>query len=723
MAKLPYSPVPEVTLRQTSIPGRRIDTPEAAFGGASAAANVKLGQTFEKVGDELFNRAVALQELDNQAEARNADAEYMVEAGKLHADYNSLKGKSAPDAYPQYQKDLKEVRQKIREKLTSPASQKLYDSSSLSTMGRTIFNGAGHAATENKRYLVGSAQSRMKANADAALANPSDEESFKDELTKTEQDSRQLSELQGFDPDQAEQARVEAVSDLWIKRVHGLARKEPFRAKAMLKEALAKGDIRGEKQEAIIQFVKTQTQSVGARGTATTVTSGKDLHWGSQIVSPAAAKVAIGTFESGNSYTKVGPKTEKHGRGLGKYQVMEGYLDDYLRRAGLPSMTPQEFLKSPDVQEKVFERAFAADMAKYGSFNEAASRWFTGMSVANAQADFIKRGTTDATPGRKGTNINQYLAATNSILARNIPLSQKTERGEKLAAELDPEDPELPAITRDKIIADEYKVKRIAADEKFDARQLIFNGINGGGRDGKIPTSRDELFDLMPGSAEAWSKIDPSVQRQLDNIMKSNAVGDVRWTQEGNARWETIYGLYKSRDPEFMNIDAAGETKIPLSARRQISKFQIDMKANPAGDPRVAKAEALIRRNYAPQLDALRLYGTGVNKTEYAKYIGALSIALDNYLEQNKKPATDQIILKEIAPQVLQSTKSSWSWLSGETPYFSKLTTNVPKDFTNAIIGRAQQTGAEPPSAAAIQRMYMRYQWKVLNETKGQKSE
>lgn len=68
--------------------------------------------------------------------------------------------------------------------------------------------------------------------------------------------------------------------------------------------------------------------------------------------------VQLGSRESGNSYSAVGPQT-KYGRALGKYQFMPGTL------AGYSKMSPSEFLKSPEEQERVM-RAFTQDNVNYG---------------------------------------------------------------------------------------------------------------------------------------------------------------------------------------------------------------------------------------------------------------------------------------------------------------------------------------------------------------------
>jgi hypothetical protein len=132
------------------------------------------------------------------------------------------------------------------------------------------------------------------------------------------------------------------------------------------------------------------------------------LRHGAGEVDIERAKRAIGTFESGNNYQSVGPQTHL-GRALGRYQVMEQELPGQLKQAGLPPMTPQEFLRDRDAQDKLFETVFGGLQKKYGNFNDAASVWFSGRPADKAgnARDVL------------GTTVPQYLANTNAILARD----------------------------------------------------------------------------------------------------------------------------------------------------------------------------------------------------------------------------------------------------------------------------------------------------------------
>lgn len=236
MAQIPYSPVPTVAPSEAPTPGFRLNTPEGAFGGGVAGATQGLGQSISSTGNELFGRAMAMQQLANESEAREADSNYMVAAGDLHAKYNSLQGKAAVDAYPEYANNLKELRVKMRDGLSSQTSQKMFDAQSLGTMGRSIFNGAGHAAAQNKAYAIGTATAQLGIVAKTVGDNPQDEGLFQDTLKKSADLAAHTAALHGAPAGspQEQLAVLTATSGLWKERITGLSRTAPFDAAKML---------------------------------------------------------------------------------------------------------------------------------------------------------------------------------------------------------------------------------------------------------------------------------------------------------------------------------------------------------------------------------------------------------------------------------------------------------------------------------------------------------
>ncbi len=235
MPQIP-NPVPTVAVQDTPLPKASVNAPEAAFGGATAAAIANLGRTIEGAGNELFNRAVSLKNDDNLAEAKQADTDYMIKSGAIHAEYNSLQGDAAVKAYPKYQEDLAKARTDIRETLSNPASKRMYDSSSLSVMGRNIFNGAGVAASQQKQYVAQSSTARVQTLMDQVIQSP-DDKTFQSSLQSVETEIRGTqATLGGWSPEKTDEEVARARSQLITNRAQGLSRTDAPGAKEFLEQ-------------------------------------------------------------------------------------------------------------------------------------------------------------------------------------------------------------------------------------------------------------------------------------------------------------------------------------------------------------------------------------------------------------------------------------------------------------------------------------------------------
>jgi hypothetical protein len=638
-----------------------------------------------------------MQTLYNQSEAQEADAAYTEHAGKLHAEYNTLEGKNAVDAYPAYIDNLKTARQSIRDGLSNETSQKLFESASNGTMGRSIFNGAGHAAGQNKKYALGASNARVAAIGNQTLSFPEDDRSFKQGLLTTDTEVRAQAQLMGLSPEATEEAVSLQKSKLWGERVKGLAKREPITAGRMLDEAVKKGDIRGEDIGKLTNLVQQQRNTVGARMISRQVSTGDGYSYGTGIVDIGQAANAIGTFESGGRYNLEGIQT-KYGRALGKYQVMEKFLPEFLADAGMPAMTKEEFLKSPNAQDQLFNTRFGRYMKETGSFNDAASKWFSGKTMA--EAGNVRDGL--------GTSVPTYISATNAILAKNAPLAQRIEAGTKLASTAAPDDPLFPEYVEQRITTDYNRGVAAKKDTEFQNRQVIEDGLMGG-QSGKLPSTLEEL-NADPRNAEAWEKLLPSTQRRYMGVLARNAKGDTNWTDASLRQYQAIKGEAASDPATFLDFDVVG-SDLPNSAKRELINLQGRLKGKAEADPRVMRALQIL----GPDLSAAGIERK--NKEEYFQYVGALSDQLQEFAAENKRaPKAEEV--KLMGNRLLQQqTSKGWLWNS-KVPTFQ---VPVPSDEGEKIkTDPAWQKLGITPSEQQIQRIYTRglYQ-KLYGKTAG----
>ncbi|OGG45528.1 hypothetical protein A2673_00765 [Candidatus Kaiserbacteria bacterium RIFCSPHIGHO2_01_FULL_50_13] len=120
------------------------------------------------------------------------------------------------------------------------------------------------------------------------------------------------------------------------------------------------------------------------------------------------AKYAICFPESGCNYYKLGSITRTGDRAYGKYQVMGVNVRQWTCEVG-QCMTPQQFVDSPEMQERVFEHQFGEYMAQYGP-SGAARAWFAGPGCVYKRC-----------PGDQlGTGVNGYEARFSALFKGTV---------------------------------------------------------------------------------------------------------------------------------------------------------------------------------------------------------------------------------------------------------------------------------------------------------------
>jgi hypothetical protein len=693
MPSVPYSGAPTVAPQLDPTPRYTADVSPDMFGANIGRAISQLGATSDQVGNEVFARGIAMQDLANHSEAQKADADFMEKAGDIHAKLSSMQGKEAVDYFNNgYKDDMKKVREDVGATLSNPMSRKLYDSQSLSTYGRNIFNAAGHAASQLKVYSLGASQAKVEAIGNRTLSMPGDEDAFQDGLQDTEDEVRSQGALKGMAPEAIDEAVANQKSALWSQRIKGIVKSQPIQAGKMLEQAIKDGDIQGEDQGKLKDMVDAARRTVGSRMVSNQVFSGSGIRWGQATVDIKAAGEAIGQIESGGNYASIGIQTS-HGRALGKYQVMEEYLPEFLKKAGLPAMTSAEYLKDHSAQDAVFSANFGAYMKKTGSANDAASMWLTGKPLS--KAGNVK----DAL----GTNAQTYVGKFNAALVKSATLSDKVAMGKAIAAEQAPDDPLFPDYVQQRIEADHNQQIAIKRDDQFNNRQVVEAGLMGG-QDGKLPTSVEQLT-ADPKTAAAWEKLDPSVQRRYMGVMAQNAKGDRAWNDDTLRQYQTLKGQAQADPADFIDMDVIG-TNLPMSAKKELINLQEQLKGKAEADPRVGRALNIL----APDLAAAGV-DKKVDKDGFYQFTGTLADQLQQFADDNKRgPKPDEV--KLIGSRLLQSqTQKGWLWNSKVPTYQLP----VPKEEAEKITADPawQQLGIVPTDVQ-VQRIYTRNLYKNL---------
>lgn len=693
----PYSGTPQVAPALSPTPSEHIDAPISAFGGATAAATQHLGQTEDSVGNELFQRSIAMQTLKQTADANNAVADYTDQLGKMHADYTATMGKNAVDGLDPYIEQTEKLRAQYKDGLDSPLAQRMFDQESRNIRGRAVWSAAGHAGDQNKAYVLGSLKARDDSANNASLTNPTDEAGFQQNLVDLKGRVNQQATIRGWSQEQTDAALQSSTSDLWSSRITGLVKSQPLAAQKLLDQAQKSGSIVGPEYGRLQDLVTGQMRTVQTRNIGSSVLAGDDGRFGEGIVDKATARTGIKAIESsGGNYSVIGPDV-KGDHALGAYQVMGNNLQPWLKEAGMASMSQQEFLTNHAAQDQLFDFKFGQYMQQYGSANKAALAWFTGSPNPDPNAS------------DGGTTAKQYVQKFNAAIANSAPLGSLVSAAKARAAEQSPNDPLLPDFAEQRIEAMHNEQVRIQKDAEFNNKQTVESGLINGGQGGKLPTTVEDLKAQDPKIAASWDAMQPSDQRRYMRVLAQNAKGDMAWDEDKLKTYQQLIGMRQNNPDEFLQTDVIS-ADLPISARRKLVDMQAEVNKQAGANPVTTHAMSVLQ----PMTDPIGL-NRKQDKEGYNQLTGAMHDQIAQFQAENKRAPKDDEI-QVMGARLLQ--RQNVHWYSSGTEMFRS---PVPDEAAKIIAADPtwKKIGIEPTDEQ-IRRIYIQRQYQELYGKKTQ---
>ena len=264
MPQVPYQPFSTV---QPTSPGERVavSTPGAAFGENIGAALSHLGTTVDQVGNEMFSRAMALQDLNNQTESREAQTNFAKQSASMVADYDALEGKAAKDGLQAHLKNLSDLRDQIGGNLSNPMSKRMFLTDTSPFLQREIFSAAKHAGEENKRYIVGEAASTIK-NLQHTWTDPNDQSEVDDKMRQGNASIDTIAGTENWGPEKHKLAQQDMASQTLTGQVMAIARHgDTIGAWQKFQDYAGEGLIDQKEHDAIEKFIWNRNEAIGAK--------------------------------------------------------------------------------------------------------------------------------------------------------------------------------------------------------------------------------------------------------------------------------------------------------------------------------------------------------------------------------------------------------------------------------------------------------------------------
>ena len=704
MAQVPYTGAPTVTPEQSGTPYEHIDTPLAAFGGATAEATQRLGGAIDKTGNELYARAIAMQQLNQRAEAAEAVAKFTTAMGEKYANYRSLEGNAAVKGYQPYIDDLNSTRESIGNGLTSEYARKTYLQESRSIQARSVFSAAAHMGDQNKKFIVGAQTAKIQSFIDGSANSPADENSYRAAIKEIDGSRSMIQTVGGLSDVETDQKIKDMKSALVFKRATALGLEQPRAAQKFLDQAMKGGIINSEQAGRAARFLRTQNLNVSTRIETAKLMSGDSDAWGQGTLSRTRALSALRGVESSDNYNQIHPDvTHKVNgetvteHGLGAYGIMQSNLQPWLKEAGMKPMTEQEFLANPKAQDDLAWFKFNQYQTQNGTANEAFKRWrgLGGKDLAS--------GETEA----------QYMQKVGRKLAQNASVEEVDNVARRVSKSIAPGDLEFEDVFSHKVRTDHAADMQIQREQRVDSLNTI-NQALAPAPDGKLPTQID--FN-DPKVAQAWDRLTNVDKEKFRARLTQNAIGGYTETPENQAMFQKYVG--QILDSRKSDEDAKGIWKIdpqtlPLPHHQIDQLVDLQRKALKASykDTTVEK----VLNELGDTMDRVKI-NKNQNKDEYYKFIGTAKLLIEQQMTETKKPITPDEI--RAIGQNLLTKISHPGTVFGNFWKGSDIPTKVPVPTSKipGIIAEIQKDNPGlQPTAKQIQQVYAA---KLYTETYG----
>lgn len=692
MAVVPYRPVPNVEAQTAPVRPEFVQTSPQAFSAVGAALE-HLGANTGEAGNEVFGRAIAMQDLHNQTLTDQANTTFMSGATKSISDFNSQLGNNAgPVQLDKLQSDLEVQRQQVRASLPNPMAQKQFDLESHNFVGRMFVSAAAHSGSEMRSVAHQTVQAKIQTLKDQLIANPS---MYDQNVGQIGDLNKQDAAILGSSPAVTDYNTIKDRSDTALHMLMGVAQSNAITAAQHKQELMKAGILTGDDAVKADDFIGNRANTVATRNISEGLVNGTSTLLGDRELPMSTLLYAIRMRESSNRYDTVGPTLPsgryKGDHALGAYGVMGNNLQTWLKLVGMQPMTPQAFLHDNAAQDELATKMmmYNSKTFKTTNANDLASIWFTGSKYSDALA----QGKHDLATG---VGVQKYVTDVNRFAGQVTPLSDKQNfAGDYFAKNL----PDRPDV------ADTARIKTAIAQEQADTAQrmqdrrdatLIQGAINS--MIGKGVISMDSLEASSPQVKQRLSNLSPEMVPAVNKAILAAVKNDNASSPARTGNMQLWSGLAqinpeKFLDANFNDVDLANNDRVILQKRQSV------LHAEALVDPQVPKAMGQL----AGQLSAAGITLKD-NPDDYYKFTGALHDAMTDFTTAKGKPPSFDDIQDIGASMLSKYTNPGTHFLGIGASSEEAWRGGVPPAEADKIKAAA---GNRPLSDSMIERIYI----------------
>lgn len=652
MAQIPYNPVPTVAPSEAPTPGFRLNTPEGAFGGGEAGATSEFGQRLGATGNELFGRAMALQQINNETETDNKVSAYIRESGELDNKFRQLAGSKPQEALADHVKALTDLRGKYVDSVSNPMVKKRFDSETIRRYSYDVVNASNYAATQGKQFAKTTQQNLRDTATDSLMRDPSNENWNTVVGTIAKSTAYESQGLDGEDKQMSDRKFSAQLGKAALVRVGVTAKHDPDGAQDFLdkiKDKLIPTDVDRIQEVINTRGVQTNAAVVGAL-----------------LMGPASAIIdravlATKAQESGGRYknvtTTINAKTGQPQNALGAYGIMETNLGPWSQEILGKEVSRAEFLASPTLQDQIYRGKMGQYIDKYGV--EGAGRaWLGGEGAVNSPDRSDAFGTT---VGNYGSRFASLVGGT--APGEVQPLVTKMALAEQYANKLYPPYKDR-ALNAAAVTQFQHAISVKASVQQKELNDTIHGlrndvsiVMNTQTDKDRPPTSMEEANAVNPNFqsiAEQLAKLDPGAAVKLNNWFMANANKDVPYSNAREATYKEYVGK-PTEDRMAYDANAAfNNGKITNQRRNDILQDQAKTKHTAETD---IKVDSILNR-HRDMLNDAKIYPSRDSKsanTRFTQFRGALILELRAAQAGGvpvKKPEEEDRIIQKLLGEI-----------------------------------------------------------------------
>jgi hypothetical protein len=229
---------------------------EEAFGVNIGRAMAGLGGEVSKTGQELFQRANALQELQNESDAREKASQAIDAGATPQEQYLATEGKDARDTLQSHLGNMRGIEDQYRGQLTNESAKRHYDTYMFAHSRSNVKTSIGHAARQDRAYHDQTVEA-IADNAAADLYRSPDADKLDAYYAKIEEDAKTKAGLKGVPDDDPiiekwkHDKKLKGISN-YLK---GMADIKPIKALDDFEKSIDAGVIEGDEAARVQAYI------------------------------------------------------------------------------------------------------------------------------------------------------------------------------------------------------------------------------------------------------------------------------------------------------------------------------------------------------------------------------------------------------------------------------------------------------------------------------------